>query len=327
MKFLIIGLGSMGKRRIRNLQSLKAGEILGFDRKDERRKEAESKYGIKTFGDFQDAIKESPDVFIISTPPDIHNEYIKLAIKNKKPTFVEASVILEGLEELNNLAKKENVFIAPSCTFRFHPAIEKIKKIVNEGKYGKITNFTYYLGQYLPDWHPSEDIRNFYAGKKETSGAREMVSFELTWIVDILGFPKNIIGFYGKTLEMGVDIDDTYAFAMDFGDKYGSLLIDVVSRYATKSLILNMEKSQITWRWDEDFIKIYDADSKKWDNYSYKKGQSAEGYNKNIIEDIYVEEIKAFIDAVERRGKFPNSLEDDIKVLKLLNKIEEKNEK
>lgn len=151
-----------------------------------------------------------------------------------------------------------------------------------------------------------------------------MVSFELTWIVDIFGFPKNIKGFFGKTLEMGVDIDDTYTFSLDFGDKYGSILIDVVSRYATRSLILNMEKAQIIWRWDEDFIKIYDAISKKWKNFPYKKGQTVEGYNENITEDIYIEEMKSFISTVKGIGNFPNSLEEDIKVLKLLNKLEGK---
>lgn len=316
MKFLIIGLGSMGKRRIRNLQYLKAGEILGFDKNEERRKEAESKYNIKTLPDFKEAIGENPDVLIISTPPDVHNEYIKLAIENKKPAFVEASVILEGLDELNNFAKKENVLIVPSCTFRFHPAIKKIKEIVNSGQYGKITNFTYYLGQYLPDWHPYENIKNFYVGKKETSGAREMVSFELTWIVDILGFPKNITGFFGKTFEMGVDIDDTYVFSLDFGDKYGSILVDVVSRYATRSLILNTEKAQIMWRMDEDFIKIYDAESKKWGTIDYEKD--------DVAEQMYTEEMKSFIDNVKGKGNFPNSLEDDIKILKLLNKLEGK---
>ena len=46
MRFLIIGLGSMGKRRIRNLQSLDVGEISGFDISEGRRKEAREKYGI-----------------------------------------------------------------------------------------------------------------------------------------------------------------------------------------------------------------------------------------------------------------------------------------
>jgi len=324
MKILIIGLGSMGKRRVRNLQTLSVAEIIAFDQSEERRREAELKYGIKTFGSFQEAIGQNPDALVISTPPNVHNEYIKLAIENKKPAFVEASVIIEGLIELADLAKKNNVFIAPSCTFRFHPAIKEIKKIVDSEKYGKVANFIYYLGQYLPDWHPSEDIRNFYVGKRETGGGREMVPFELTWIVDMFGLPKSITGFAGKTLDMKVDIDDTYSFSMDFGNKYGSVLIDVVARYAIRSLILNTQKAQITWRWDEDFIKIYDADLKKWESIFYQKSKAEAGYNENIGEGMYIDEMQVFVNAVEGKGKFPNTLEEDIKVLELLNKIEEK---
>lgn len=311
-KFLIIGLGSMGKRRVRNLQYLKAGEILGFDPNENKRKEAKEKYNIKTAGSFQEAIKENPDIFIISTPPDKHNEYIKLAIENKKSAFVEASVISKGLGELNELAKKSNVFVAPSCTLKFHPAIREIKNIIESGKYGKITNFSYHLGQYLPDWHPRESIKDFYVGKKETGGAREMVAFELTWLADIVGFPKDIVGFFGKTIEMGVNIDDTYVISLDFGGRYGSVTIDVVSRSYVRNLILNLEKGQILWRWEDNFFRIFNAETKEWRHYSYKKG----------IEEMYIDEVKTFINAVKGRGKFPNSLDSDIKVLKLLNKVE-----
>lgn len=322
MKFLIIGLGSMGKRRIRNLQHLRAGEVFGFDFREERRMEAYEKYGIKTFKSFEDGLAENPDAFIVSTPPDKHNEYIKLAIKNKKPAFIEASIILKGLEELNKLAKKNKVLIVPSCTFRFYPAIKKIKDIVRSKKYGRITNFMYISGQYLLDWHPWEKVTNFYVGKKETGGAREIVPFELTWITDIIGFPKKIKGFCGKTMNVGADIDDTYAFCMDFGKCFGNIIIDVTSRYATRSLILNMEGGQILWRWDENVIKLYDAIRKKWVDVNYKKGKAEKGYNKNIVEEMYIEEMKSFINALLKKKKFPNSLDEDIRVLKLLKKIE-----
>ncbi len=48
MKILQIGLGSMGKRRIRNFQALGLKDIVGFDFRNDRRDEAEKKYKIKT---------------------------------------------------------------------------------------------------------------------------------------------------------------------------------------------------------------------------------------------------------------------------------------
>jgi predicted dehydrogenase len=200
---------------------------------------------------------------------------------------------------------------------KFHPAIKEIKNIVANRKYGKVTNFSYHSGQYLPDWHPWESVKDFYVSKKETGGCREIVPFELTWIVEITGFPKSIIGFFGKTMDVGVEIDDTYIISLDFGNIYGTMIIDVVSRYATRSLILNMEYGQILWRWDEN-----DAMNKRWIHYNYPQGQTVEGYDRNIIEDMYIEELKLFIDAVENKKEFPNSLDIDIRVLNLLYKVE-----
>ena len=48
-KIAIVGLGSMGKRRIRNLQHLQVTDIIGFDLRQDRCDEATNSYGIKTF--------------------------------------------------------------------------------------------------------------------------------------------------------------------------------------------------------------------------------------------------------------------------------------
>ena len=322
MKALTIGLGSMGKRRIRCLKALKQEDILGYDPREDRRQEAERLYQVKTTGKLDAETLGSTDVMIISTPPDKHNQYLKLAVENKKSAFVEASVILEGLKELDSQARKQKTLIAPSCTLKFHPAIKDIKSIVDGGKYGKVTNFTFHSGQYLPDWHPWESVRDFYVGNKETGGCREIIPFELTWLIDIVGLPKKIHGMYGRTMDVGADIDDTYLISMDFGGAFGSMTVDVVSRYALRSLILNMERGQILWRWDESVVRLYDAANQRWISYTYPQAQAAAGYNQNIAEKMYIDELSAFLQAAEGKGKFPNTLDEDIKILELLHKLE-----
>jgi predicted dehydrogenase len=322
MRFFIGGLGSMGKRRIRNLQALGFHDIIGFDIRADRNREAKKKYHIQIWETYQDIDYESFDAMIISVPPDVHNKYLKQAIRHKKPAFVEASVILSGLKDLNTQAKQRKVPIAPSCTLKFHPAVKIIKEIVQNKKYGKITNFVYHSGQYLPDWHPWERVTDYYVSKKATGGGREIVPFELTWITDIVGFPRRITGFYGKTMNVGANIDDSYVISLDFNKKYGLLLVDVVSRYATRRLTMNFEKGQLLWNWDDPCIRFYDVDKNIWDQFQYQQGKSVEGYNRNIIEEMYIEEIQAFINLVRGTGDFPNSLDDDIRVLEQLYKME-----
>ena len=130
MNFLIIGLGSMGKRRIRNLQALNVGSILGVDLVTDRRREVENTYGVKTLDSLESVLMDSIDAVIVSTPPDKHDIGIQFALKNNKPVFVEASVVLGRLTYLNVVAKKKHILVCPSCTMRFHPAVKIIKRIV-----------------------------------------------------------------------------------------------------------------------------------------------------------------------------------------------------
>ena len=322
MRFLVIGLGSMGKRRVRNLQALGFNEILGFDLREDRRAEAQKKYNIEITDNVDKVDLKSIDALIISTPPDKHDYWIEYSIKNKKPVFVEASIVVDNLKRLSKLAKKQKVFICPSCTLRFHPAVKLIKSLVSKGKYGRVVNFSYHMGQYLPDWHPWEKLTDCYTSKKKTGGAREMVAFELTWLTDIVGYPKKVVGYCGKTIDLGIDIDDTYAFTLALDKAFGNMVIDVTSRYAIRNLILNLENAQITWRWDEGKVKIYNAKTKKWKTIELKTGKVEKGYNKNIIEDMYEDEMKVFIESVKGKKTFPNTIEDDLRILDILYKVE-----
>ena len=46
------------------------------------------------------------------------------------------------------------------------------------------------------------------------------------------------------------------------------------------------------------------------------------GYNPNIGENMYIDELKAFIDAVEGKSSFINTMENDHNILKLLYAVE-----
>ncbi len=322
MKILQIGLGSMGKRRLRCLKALGYDDIVAFDMRADRREEAQRLHCIKTIGSMQEIDLSTIDVFIISVPPDKHIDYMRIAVERKIPAFVEASVVIDGLEELDKEARKRNVLIAPSCTLRFHPAIKDIKRIVSSGRYGKFTNFSYHAGQYLPDWHPWEKVADYYVAKKDTGGGREIVPFELTWLVDIVGCPEQVVGFFGKTMNVGADIDDTYAISLKFKQGMGCLVVDVVARYAIRSLILNMEYGQIMWRWDQPAVNLYEAGNDRWITYKQKEVSAHVGYNKNIIENMYIEELGTFFSALKNETAFPNTLSADIDVLKILYKSE-----
>ncbi|MGN6177657.1 MAG: Gfo/Idh/MocA family protein [Mucilaginibacter sp.] len=329
MNILVIGLGSMGKRRIRNLKYLNVDSIHGFDLRDDRREEAQSLYGIQTYSTIEKALEGNKyDAFVISVPPDIHHIYMKLAISLNMPFFVEASVVDDDMEMITKAAKEKNVLAAPSSTMFFHPAIKKIREIITNGELGDVTNLNYHSGQYLPDWHTYEKVSDFYVSNKATGGAREIVPFELTWLVAVFGFPKKVTGMYKKTIHIeGAEaIDDTYAALFDYGSFILNLVVDVVSRNATRKLLINGSEGQLQWDWNDNYVSVYTNATGKV-NHEFEMASAQAGYNKNITEQMYIEEMATFLNAVSGKGAFVNDLEDDHKVLKLLYALEESQDK
>jgi predicted dehydrogenase len=320
---LVIGLGSMGKRRIRNLVANGVSQIKGFDPRDDRRNEVENTYHIQVFKSMQDAL-EIPglkyDAWIISVPPDAHHLYMKKAVEYGIPAFIEASVVDTDMIQIIKDAKQKKILLAPSCTLYFHPAIKKIAWLIKSGSLGKISNLLYHSGQYLPDWHTYEKVSEYYVSKKETGGAREIVPFELTWLTMILGFPKRVTGFYKKTIEIegAENIEDTYNILLDYKGFMVNLCVDVVSRNATRRLLINGDKKQLYWDWNENAIKLFDPAINEWENITYQVSEAHSGYNKNITESMYNQEVNTFLTAIEQGTEFPNTLERDHQVLKLL---------
>ena len=326
MKFLVIGLGSMGKRRIRCFKALNCDEICGFDLKSQRCKEVEEKYNIKTYVDIDLALKEfKPDAFIISVPPHKHHIYMMLAIENQIDFFVEASVVDDDMEIIKENIKNSNIIAAPSATLCFHPAIKIIANLVKKNELGEISNILLHSGQYLPDWHNYESVSDYYVSNPATGGGREIVPFELTWITQIFGFPKRVCGNYRKTINIkgAESIDDTYNCLLDYDDYLAVITVDVVSRHATRRLMINGDKKQLIWDWDLNCIKLFNPINNQWEEIKYEMEKSEQGYNANIGENMYIDEIKCFLDSIEKRVEFINTIENDHKVLKLLYAVEE----
>jgi predicted dehydrogenase len=329
MKAVVIGLGSMGKRRVRCLQALGVKEIIGIDTRADRREEASLRYGIQTRAEL-DLVWDSfkPDVAVISLPPKLHVMAMNICVEHRVPFFIEASVVDDGLAEVTALVQKAGLVTAPSITLCFHPAIAEIFRIVRSGRLGRISNVLLHSGQYLPDWHTYEPVSDYYVSDPTTGGGREIVPFEMTWFTKLFGFPRRVAGQFRKTIEIaGAEhIDDTYNCLLDYGSFLATVTVDVVSRYATRRLTINGDKAQLAWSWDEPAIRVFDGEAGKWSEIGYEMKDAEPGYNKNIGENMYIDEIRAFLDAVAGKVLFPNTLEEDHRVLQLLYALERSDE-
>lgn len=320
MKALVIGLGSMGKRRVRNLIANGVTEISGFDKRDDRVKEAEDRYGVKPAADLASALDSKPDVVIISLPPDLHAEACLESARRSLPFFVEAGVLLEGTEAVAREVERRSVVAMASCTMRYFPGPRAIKRVVSEGTIGKPLFWQYQSGQYLPDWHPWEHIRDFYVSQRETGGCREIVPFELTWLLDVFGDVAEIRGLHAKLSDIDADIDDYYsADLLHRSGTRGQLIVDVISRPPARNFRLTGSEGALEWDGIANTARIGNAES-KWSALELPSGNAESGYINP--EEPYIEEIGDFLAAARGERAVPNTIRDDIGVLEALVAIE-----
>jgi predicted dehydrogenase len=327
LRILIVGLGSMGKRRIRNLLKLGQSDIIGFDTRKDRRNETTKKYHIKTFSRLDEAFEKKPGLMIISTPPDLHLKYAKVAIEKNVNFFTELNMFSKDIEQIIHKMRGKSIVGLPSCTLRFHPVVKKAKQLLDKNTIGNVLLIQQHIGQYLPNWHPWEDYRKFFVSKRETGGARELLPFELFWLTYLFSDIKSVYANIGKVSKLDADIDDFYQILIEFKNKiFCTLNIDVVSIPSFRETKIIGEKGTILCNFVEGTIKINRG--KNWKELKLNMGSVAKGYvGSTPPEALYEDEMRAVLNAIKKEKKYPYSMNDELKTLKTMDIIEQSSKK
>lgn len=322
MKVLVVGYGSMGRRRIRLYKQLdKDAQFICVDSNPERIKLIRDD-DHTAFADLNEAVKEKPDLAFVSTSPLSHASIIPILLQNKINTFTEINLSSKNYDQIIKLAKENDVKLFLSSTMLYKNQIKKIKELIQIQT--QPLTYIYHIGQYLPDWHPWESYKDFFIGKKESNGCREIYAIQLPWIVDTFGEVQNLKVVSQKSTNLEIDYDDSFitTFEHKNGNK-GVFVVDVVSRVATTYLEVIGENIHLTWDGSNDGLKIYNIAEKKVETYTaYENEVHNENYAANIVENTYLDEIKDFISYVQDGTEPKWSIKKDYAVLDLIDKIE-----
>lgn len=326
-KILVVGLGSMGKRRIRNLQKLGYHDIMGFDVREDRCSESKKKYGIKTFVNFKDAVSKSPNVFIISTPPHLHEKYLNYAIKHNIPFFSELNLFPDVVKKSIKNIGRHSLVSSSSSTMRFHPVVKKLKTILEQNLIGEVYMINHQVGHYLPNWHPWENYHDFFVSRKETGGAKELVPVELNWLTDLFSDVESVFGSVKKISKLDVNINDVYQVLLEFKNNIScTLSIDVFSIPSFKETKIIGEKGTILANFQTGKIQL--STGKKWKSFNIKLNKAASGYiGLTPPEKLYEDELDSFFKFMKNKTTSIFTLKDELKLLIVLEGIEKSSKK
>lgn len=172
LKFLVIGLGSIGERHVRNLKTLGYTDITVLrSRNLPPRTLAIDDY--KTVLNWDDAVANDPDLAIICTPTSMHQDQAIKCLESGISVLVEKPISndLSGEQKIKSLIKADDsLFCYTAYMMRFHPFVAKIKSIIDAKTYGALRSFHSQWGEHLPYWHPWEDYSETYAALNGMGG-------------------------------------------------------------------------------------------------------------------------------------------------------------
>lgn len=323
MKVVVIGLGSMGKRRIRLIKRYDDTiEIYGVDISRERRIQAGKEYGITTMKSMEDIKAGDFSCAFISTSPLSHSNLIHECLRKDMNVFSEINLIVDGYDANMKLANEKGKILFLSSTFLYREEMQYIDHKVKQSKCP--VSYIYHVGQYLPDWHPWEDYLNFFVSDKRTNGCRELFAIELPWLLKTFGDVKKVDSIKSKNTNLSVDYPDSYHVIFEHENGvHGSFAVDVVSRKAVRNLEIFSEDLYIAWNGTPEGLYYYDYEQKKEMPVAlYKTVERKEGYDNFIIENSYLHEIEAFFAQINE-GTLPvYDFQKDKRTLALIDEIE-----
>ena len=141
----VVGSGYWGKNLVRNFYELGVLHTI-CDSNPSTLSTFKEKYPeVEVESLFQNVLQnQAIDAVVIATPAETHFKMAKMTLLANKHVFVEKPLALyvNEAEELHQLALSQNLKLMIGHILLYHPAIIKLKEIINSGELGKI-NYVY----------------------------------------------------------------------------------------------------------------------------------------------------------------------------------------
>ena len=301
LKICFFGMGSIGKRHLKNLVKILKERKLDFEIDVVKRKkevDEEVRFYIKSIYSIKDFIPTFYDIVFIVNDTSAHIETLNL-MKNYSNNFFIEKPLSINISKINiDDYKGKKIYIA--CPMRYSNVIEYLKKEID---FSKVYSIRALCSSYLPDWRPTIDYRNNYSAKKELGGGVTLdLIHEWDYLTYLLGFPEKIFNLRKKVSHLEISSDDVSVYIAEYKDKLVELHLDYFGRVPTRKIELFLKEGTVTG----DFIK----------NTVILENNKEVDLSDDV--DDYIKEMNNFLDIIFKGKVNFNNLEYAYKVLKLI---------
>lgn len=316
MKFLISGLGSIGRRHFRNLLALGEQDIL-LHRTHRATLPDDELAGFPVETDLTKALAHRPDALIVTNPTALHLEVAIPAAEAGCYILMEKPISnsLDRVGELTEALKRGGGQCLVGFQFRFHPGLRQVKSWLEAGTIGTPLSVRAHWGEYLPGWHPWEDYTQGYAARPELGGGVVLtLSHPLDYLRWLSGEVEGLWAFTSNQ-GLGMAVEDSAEIGLRFESGcLGSLHLDYNQRPPSHILEITGTQGRIVWDNADGAARLYQAEgSKEWQIVT-----PPEGFERNWL---FMDEMRHFLRVMQGEEKPVCTLQDGIEALRLSMKV------
>jgi len=317
MKIMILGTGSIGKRHIKNIKSLRPESDFIFIRQGARHDDLSEQLQAEILSDMEEGLSKVDGV-LISNPSSEHTYPLEQIIKKNIPCYIEKPVVstLEDLVKIKNLSANAH-YTATSmvgCNLRYLPSLKRVKEIISQKKLGNIVRVCIEAGQWLPDWRPDKDYKKIYSARRELGGGVILdLIHEIDLAVWLFGEFQDYKVYNRQLSSLEINSDDTACILLDH--KNGPLVsvnLDYVSRFPTRIYKFVGEDGTLVW---DLFLKKL---------LFIKKNQTDILSDNQLDFDVsytYMYAMNEFLTAIDKGSQTSQNLYEGMKVTELALRI------
>ncbi len=200
-KIAVLGCGLWGRNVVRNFYNLNAlGMVCDLD--EENLAKVKEQYpGIPTTRDYNDIINnENIMGVVVVTPSHTHFKFVKAMLEGGKHVYVEKpiSTVAQEARDLTDLADRKGLVLMVGHLLLYHPAVNRLKMLVEEGALGDIV-------------YAQSDRLNINYFKNDRSVMWDLAPHDVSMISYVLGKnPKRVISAVGCSSDQNDIMDITH---------------------------------------------------------------------------------------------------------------------
>jgi predicted dehydrogenase len=211
IKFGVLGPGHIAES-FAAAAKISKGELYAVASRDLKKAEKfKNKFGFKkAYGSYEAMMKDkNVNCVYIATPHSHHYEHMLLALKYNKHIISEKAFTVNAKQakEVIKIANKKKLFVMEMTKMRFSPLLLEIKKVIDDGKYGKIKRIDSSYCQFIDTKRVERLINPKLAG----GALLDLAIYNIALVNMFLGKPKSFTSQV-KFYKTGVDRAETITY-------------------------------------------------------------------------------------------------------------------